>query len=76
MSGTPPVPIIPPSRDGENDMDRADEALREDGDIVTHADEVGRDAERPLDPDLDDALIDSADADRRAATEGTLDGDA
>ncbi|MBW9110277.1 hypothetical protein JNB63_09775 [Microbacterium trichothecenolyticum] len=31
--------------------------------------------DRPLDPDLDDDRIDSAAADERAATEGTLDVD-
>jgi hypothetical protein len=33
------------------------------------------DDDRPLDPDLDDDLLDSAEADERAATEGTLDDD-
>ena len=31
--------------------------------------------ERPLDPDLDDDDVNSAAADERAATEGTLDGE-
>jgi hypothetical protein len=33
------------------------------------------DDDRPLDPDLDDDQLDSAAADERAATEGTLDVD-
>ena len=33
------------------------------------------DDDRPLDPDLDDDRLDSAAADERAATEGTLDVD-
>jgi len=36
---------------------------------------LGGDDDRPLDPDLDDDQIDSAAADERAATEGTLDVD-
>ena len=35
-----------------------------------------RDPRRPLDPDVEDALVDSADADRQAAEAGTLPGDA
>ena len=31
-------------------------------------------AEQSLDPDLNDDLVDSAEADRRAATEGMIDG--
>ena len=33
--------------------------------------DVDRDPSRPLDPDVDDALDDSAEADRQAAEEGT-----
>ncbi|MGN6219540.1 MAG: hypothetical protein ACTHNQ_08550 [Microbacterium sp.] len=36
-------------------------------------DGLGDDEDRPLDPDLDDDRVDSAAADERAATEGTLD---
>jgi len=33
--------------------------------------DLDRDPRRPLDPDVDDALVDSAEADRQAAEEGT-----
>jgi len=36
-------------------------------------DGLGDGEDRPLDPDLDDDRIDSAAADERAATEGTID---
>lgn len=54
-------PPLLPVPDGDDDLD---------GDRIG-----GEDVERPLDPDLDDARLDSAAADEQAAAEGTLDGD-
>ncbi|WP_203580122.1 hypothetical protein [Microbacterium hibisci] len=74
-------PLIPPLGGDDDDRplddgvdrplaDGVDDAV-DDGDGV-----LGRgDDDRPLDPDLDDDQIDSATADERAATEGTLDVD-
>ena len=33
--------------------------------------DLDRDPDRPLDPDVDEALVDSAEADRQAAEDGT-----
>lgn len=44
-----------------------------DGDDETRV--LGEEEEQPLDPDANEDLQDSADADERRATEGTLDGD-
>jgi hypothetical protein len=33
--------------------------------------DLNRDSDAPLDPDVDDAQVDSADADRQAAEDGT-----
>ncbi|MCP2636162.1 hypothetical protein K0817_006215 [Microbacterium sp. HD4P20] len=60
MSSQPIPPIVPPE-DGDDDLGVDDAALT--------------DADGPLDPDLDEDRIDSAEADERAATEGTLDTD-
>jgi hypothetical protein len=58
-------PLIPPL--GDDDDRRADDAQTGDG--------ILEDDDRPLDPDVDDDQLDSAAADERAATEGTLDDD-
>lgn len=60
MSNPAFPPIVP--NDGDDDL-----ANRPD--ILAGGDDA------PLDPDLDDDSLDSAEADERAATEGTLDGD-
>ncbi|MGK3951516.1 hypothetical protein ACLKM7_04240 [Microbacterium sp. I2] len=60
MSSQPIPPIVPPTGD--------DDDLAADEDVLA-------DDDRPLDPDLDDDRLDSAAADERAATEGTLDAD-
>lgn len=57
-------PLIPPLGDDDR---RADDAQSGDG--------ILEDDDRPLDPDVDDDQLDSAAADERAATEGTLDDD-
>ncbi|UNX56148.1 hypothetical protein MF406_08085 [Georgenia sp. TF02-10] len=64
MTNTPNTPIIPPdeSRPGHFPAD-TDPLLG------------GDDDDQPLDPDRDENQVDSADADRQAATEGTLDTD-
>ena len=71
----PSQPIIPPVI-GES----ADAADAQDADVQAaeglEPDPAIRDDDRPLDPDLDDDQLDSAEADARAATEGTMDGDA
>ena len=58
MSNPPILPIVP----GPDDDD----------DLVDSPDVLSGDDDRPLDPDLDDGAIDSATADERAATDGTL----
>ena len=63
MSNNPIPPFVPPT--GDDDDIVADEALDTDENLM--ADEA-----RPLDTDLDDDGIDSAAADERAATEGTI----
>lgn len=73
MSGTPPVPIIPP--DPQFDRTESGELLRDAEDAVPCAPEDRAAEAGRIDPDLDADLIDSADADRRASTEGVLDGD-
>ena len=60
MSSQPIPPVVPPT--GDDDDLAAEETVLADDD-------------RPLDPDLDDDRVDSAAADERAATEGTLDTD-
>ncbi len=62
MSHPSAIPLPPASGDDHVDGDRA-----ADTDPT-----VGFDDDRPLDPDLDDNQIDSADADMRAATEGVI----
>jgi hypothetical protein len=57
-------PLIPPLGDDDRG---ADDAQAGDG--------ILGDDDRPLDPDVDDNQLDSAAADERAATEGTLDDD-
>lgn len=63
MSNTPIPPFVPPA--GDDDDLGAEEALDTDETVMA-------DDDRPLDTDLDDDRIDSAAADERAATEGTL----
>lgn len=72
MSGTPPVPIVPPEPDRPADDDSAPVLSSED--VVGRADDSDA-GDRPLDPDLDDDAVDSAEADERAAKDGTLDPD-
>ncbi len=55
----------------DDDPAREDDADLGDGGGVLG--DVFDDDDRPLDPDLDDDQIDSAAADERAATEGTVD---
>jgi hypothetical protein len=80
MSNSNPNPAIPPivPRDDEDqlsDSERGDRLTGERSPLTDDAGAVMDDADdRPLDPDLDDDKIDSAEADRRAATEGTADG--
>ncbi|MET0674053.1 MAG: hypothetical protein ABWY37_11230 [Microbacterium pygmaeum] len=62
----PANPPIPPVPIGDRDEDAIDGP-----DIITEAVDPLDPDDQPLDPDLDDDQIDSADADRRAATEGT-----
>ncbi|WP_426321536.1 hypothetical protein [Microbacterium sp. E-13] len=57
----------------DDDPAREDDADLGDGDGVLG--DVFDDDDRPLDPDLNDDQIDSAAADERAATEGTVDVD-
>jgi len=59
MSSTPTPPVVPVPDDDDEPADT----------LV----DVG-DGERPLDPDLNDDMVNSAEADRRAATEGEVDG--
>jgi hypothetical protein len=64
MSNQPPLPVVP-SADGGDDDDA----------LVDQPDVLAQDGDRPLDPDIDDGEMRSADADRLAAREGTLDGE-
>lgn len=57
---------------GDDDDPDLDAAAADDADGML--DPAG-DEDRPLDPDLDDAQLNSAAADERAATEGTIDVD-
>ncbi|KAF2417852.1 hypothetical protein [Microbacterium sp. B35-30] len=66
-----PTPYLGPI--GDDDDTVRDDSARDDGDGIL--DPVLDDDDRPLDPDLDDDQLDSAAADERAATEGTLDVD-
>lgn len=52
----------------EGPLDDDDDTVLDDG-----IDDGIEDDDRPLDPDLDDDQLNSAAADERAATEGTLD---
>lgn len=74
MSNNPIPPVLPPVGDEPDDdgMQNADAQAVEGHDT----DPTARDDDRPLDPDLDDDQVDSAEADARAATEGTMAGDA
>jgi hypothetical protein len=63
MSNNPIPPFVPGS--GRDDDPSNDEVLDTDGTVMG-------DGDRPLDTDLDDDDIDSAAADERAATEGTV----
>ena len=65
MSSTPTPPVVPVPGDDDDDNDR----LGDEGPVSPIGDD-----EQPLDPDLNDDLVNSADADERAATEGELDG--
>jgi hypothetical protein len=60
----PPGHFSPPS-----DADRDDDDFDPD---ASPGEPIDDDDDRPLDPDLDDDQLDSADADQRAAREGTL----
>lgn len=62
MSTTPPAPIVPPADDDDTAPVTGDETL------------LGDDSDQPLDPDLADDTVSSAEADQRAATEGERDG--
>ena len=66
-----PTPYLGPI--GDDDTVR-DDSTRDDGDGILDP-VLDDDDDRPLDPDLDDDQLDSAAADERAATEGTLDVD-
>lgn len=68
MTNPPLPPFVPSPRD---DDDFVDDDTSLDDQVLDIDDE----ADAPLDPDLDDDLIDSAAADEIAATEGTLDPD-
>lgn len=66
MSSTPTPPVVPvPGDDGDDDERLGDEGF---------VSPLGDDDDQPLDPDLNDDLVNSAEADERAATEGELDG--
>ena len=69
MSNQPP--LIPAPLGDDDDPTVAD-GTADDADGIL---DPTLDDDRPLDPDLDDDQLDSADADERAATEGTLDVD-
>lgn len=62
MSNPAAFPAVPPSQD-----DDGTEQERLEADPAVDPDE-----DRPLDADLDDDRLDSADADIRAATEGVI----
>lgn len=71
----PSMPVIPPVGGDPDDpavteqpTDAQDAQERETG-------LLGGDDDRPLDTDLDDDRLNSADADERAATEGTMEDD-
>ncbi|RLK52634.1 hypothetical protein [Microbacterium telephonicum] len=68
MTGNPMVPFPPLA--GGDDSDVEADAVRDD-DVTVEVD-----GETALDPDADDALVDSAAADRIAAETGTGDGTA
>jgi hypothetical protein len=69
-----PTPYLGPIGDDDDAVLDDDTALDDGGDGILDPILDGDD-DRPLDPDLDDDRIDSAAADERAATEGTLDVD-
>ncbi|GAB2618025.1 hypothetical protein [Pseudactinotalea suaedae] len=62
MSSTPTPPVVPVPDDDDEPADT----------LV----DVGDGDDRQLDPDLNDDMVDSAEADRRAATEGEAEGSA
>lgn len=68
MTNQPIPPIVPPT--GDDDRVMAD-SLDSEETLDTDESVMGDD-DRPLDTDLDDDRIDSAAADERAATEGTI----
>ena len=61
-SANQPIPPVVPRRAADGDAGGIDDV------------EAFTDEETPVDPDVDASQVDSADADRRAATEGTKDG--
>jgi hypothetical protein len=63
MSNPPIPPVVPGLLAGDDD------------DAVDRPDVLAGGDDAPLDPDVDDDAVDSAEADERAATEGTLDGE-
>ncbi len=65
----PPGHLFPPS---DEDFTPDDTDVDVEADIAASGKPIEQDADRPVDPDLDDDLIDSAAADERAAREGTL----
>jgi hypothetical protein len=69
-----PTPYLGPIGDDDDAVLDDDTALDDGGDGILDPILDGDD-DRPLDPDLDDDRLDSAAADERAATEGTLDVD-
>lgn len=69
MTNHPIPPFVPPTGD-DDDRTRAD-SLDSEETLDTDESVMGDD-DRPLDTDLDDDRIDSAAADERAATEGTI----
>ncbi|WP_347976665.1 hypothetical protein [Microbacterium sp. ProA8] len=75
-----PTPYLGPIGDDDDAVLDDDTALDGGGDGGDDGDGIldpilEGDDDRPLDPDLDDDRLDSAEADERAATEGTLDVD-
>jgi hypothetical protein len=69
----PQTPAVPPRMTPDDDRDPV--MLNDDDDLVATDENLLTGDDRPLDPDVDDDLLNSAAADERAATEGTLDGD-
>ena len=69
MTNQPIPPFVPPTGD---DDDRATADSLDSDETLDTDESVMDDDDRPLDTDLDDDHIDSAAADERAATEGTI----